>query len=125
MAEPFRSKENMRQGDPWLSGQTGPTGPPPPPPTLISSPTAGSTVPPVHDVIGTGPIGATMALWYTHSDFPGQDRDTGATAQVDPLGTFLFAGDSAMAPGEVEWFVRSAGPPATESPRVAVTVAAP
>lgn len=87
---------------------------------IITSPQPGADVPPVHDVIGTGPIGETVSLWYTHSDFPGQDRDTGATDQIGPLGTFLFVGDSAMAPGDVEWFVRDSQ--GRESPRVPVTV---
>lgn len=76
---------------------------PPLPGTLaITSPTAGSTVEPVHDVLGIAPIGATVEL---HS-IPGGPGPV-ATTTADPFGTFQFTGDTPVTPGiDMAWFVR-------------------
>lgn len=95
----------------------------PPAPLRITSPQPGADVPPVHDVIGTGPIGVTVELWFR--ELPdGQDTAAGGggvTDQIGPLGSFLFVGDTPATLGEIEWFVKQL-PDGPESPRVPVTV---
>lgn len=68
----------------------------------ITSPTAGSTVEPVHDVLGVAPPGSIVGL---HS-IPGSGTAV-ATTIADPFGTFLFTGDTPVTPGiDMAWFVR-------------------
>lgn len=87
-------------------------------PTLaITSPTAGSTVEPVHDVLGVAPPGSIVELWYSAEGGP--DTSTSATKVADTFGTFLFVGDSPALPGVIDWFVRVGE---TVSAKVRVTV---
>lgn len=72
------------------------------PPLAITSPTAGATVEPVHDVLGVALPGSTVGLY----SIPGSGTAV-ATTIADPFGTFLFTGDTPVTPGiDMAWFVR-------------------
>lgn len=68
----------------------------------ITTPTAGATVPPVHDIAGTGAnANSTVELWYVQHD------QKVAEVQSDGSGNWIFNGDTPAAIGEVTWQVFS------------------
>jgi len=86
-------------------------------PLTITTPTAGATVPPVHDITGRGAVpGSNVELWYVEGD------QMVATAAADVEGNWLFGGDTPAALGTVTWQVRQ-GP--RVSAEVTVTVQEP
>jgi hypothetical protein len=91
-----------------------PPEPPEPEPgvVVIMSPTEGSTVPPIHDIIGYGALpDAEVQLWYAGQD-PGEDPPA-ATTTADAEGDWGFTGDTPAALGPVTWGVFSGGSLAT------------
>lgn len=72
---------------------------------VITSPTEGATVAPIHDVSGSGaPAGAPgVTLWYSIS---GSEFAMVDTTDADPDGNFMFAGGEAAAVGPLTWQVR-------------------
>lgn len=88
----------------------------------ITSPTDGSTVPPVFTIEGTGTPGNEVTLWYQFTDPEGPVQSTSMTRVIDEEGKFSYAGDTPSDLGTVEWFTRSEY---GESPHVSVTVEEP
>ena len=81
-------------------------GPEPVPGLAITSPTEGSTVPPVHDILGIGAVpNAEVQLWYAGQD-PGEDPPA-STTTADASGNWGFTGDTPAALGPVTWGVYS------------------
>jgi hypothetical protein len=79
---------------------------------VITEPTDGAIVPPVHTIRGTGVADAEVALWYVEND------QQVATTTADAAGAWAFDGDTPSALGPVTWEVRQGDATA----RVAVTV---
>ncbi len=79
---------------------------------VITSPTEGATVPPVHDIIGTGALpNAEVQLWYGGQN-PAEDEPA-STTTADAAGNWGFTGDTPAALGPVTWGVASGGYMAT------------
>jgi len=88
------------------------------PPLLISEPVAGSTVPPVHDIRGSGAVPySTVELWHVEAN------QMVADTQADGAGNWEFAGDTPASTGPVTWQVKSDGVVLQESAPLEITVA--
>jgi hypothetical protein len=109
--DPGTGLENIHTEDP----DAGPGPEPEPTPELvITAPVDGSTVPPVHDITGTGASsGGEVALWYMN-----ENRQV-ATTTADADGAWAFTGDEATAFGPATYEVRQGS---HSSPQITVTV---
>lgn len=85
---------------------------------VITSPEDGATVPPVHDVLGTGEPNTPVTLNWIRED--GHEEPTAASTTVGDDGTFGFTGDTEASPDTIGY--RVIGDQGQASEAVYVTV---